>query len=64
MLILGGRVIRALPQLVPLIEMAMRQRAMPTPADAVTVVPSQLGSDVVPIGAAAFLLSQVSLVGD
>jgi predicted NBD/HSP70 family sugar kinase len=64
MLILGGRVIRALPQLVPLIEAAMRQRAMPTPADAVTVVPSQLGSDVVPIGAAAFLLSQVSLVGD
>jgi len=64
MLILGGRVIRALPQLVPLIEAAMRRRAMPTPSDAVTVVPSQLGSDVIPIDAAAFLLSQVSLIGD
>lgn len=64
MLILGGRVIRSLPQLVPLIETTLRQRAMPTPAQALSVVPSELGSDVVSIGAAAFLLSQVSLLGD
>ncbi len=64
MLILGGRVIRTLPQLVPYIETAMRRRAMPTPSEAVTVVPSLLGNNVVSMGAAAFLLSQVSLLGE
>lgn len=62
MLILGGRVIRALPQLVPLIEAMVRRRAMAVPAGAVEVVPSQLGDDAVPVGAAAFLLSQVSAI--
>jgi N-acetylglucosamine repressor len=64
MLILGGRVIRTLPQFVPYIETAMRRRAMPTPSEAVTVVPSLLGNNVVSMGAAAFLLSQVSLLGE
>lgn len=64
MFILGGRVIRTLPQLVPLTERAMRRRAMPTPAEAVTIVASELGSDVVAIGAAAFLLGQISIVGE
>lgn len=63
MLILGGAVIRALPGLVPRIEAVIRRRALSVPAAAVKVVPSALGRTAVPIGAAAFLLSQVSVVG-
>ncbi|MBI3976757.1 MAG: ROK family protein [Chloroflexi bacterium] len=63
MLILGGGVIRALPALVPLIQRVVRRRTMPVPFGAVQVVPSHLGAEAVPVGAAAFLLSQVSVVG-
>ncbi|HEV8633850.1 MAG TPA: ROK family protein [Chloroflexota bacterium] len=63
MLILGGGVVRALPALVHRVEAVVRARAMSVPAAAVAVVPSQLGPDAVPTGAAAFLLSQVSVVG-
>lgn len=62
MLVFGGSVIRALPTLVPEIESVIRQRAMSVPASAVEVVTSRLGRDAVTVGAAAFLLSQVSPV--
>jgi predicted NBD/HSP70 family sugar kinase len=62
MLVFGGSVIRALPTLVPHIESVIRRRAMSVPASAVEVVSSRLGRDAVTIGAAAFLLSQVSPV--
>ena len=62
MLILGGAVIRALPDLVPRIEAVIRKRALSVYAADVAVVPSKLGRDAVPIGAVAFLLDQVSPV--
>jgi N-acetylglucosamine repressor len=62
MLVFGGSVIRALPTLVPQIESVIRRRAMSVPAAAVEVVTSRLGRDAVTIGAAAFLLSEVSPV--
>jgi glucokinase len=62
MLVFGGSVIRTLPALVPRIESVIRQRAMSVPASAVEVVTSRLGRDAVTVGAAAFLLSQVSPV--
>jgi glucokinase-like ROK family protein len=63
LLILGGSVVRALPDLVPKVRAVVRRRAMPVPTGAVTVVPSQLGREAVTVGAAAFLLGQVSVVG-
>jgi N-acetylglucosamine repressor len=63
MVILGGSVMRALPVLVGRIERIVRQRAMSVSAASVDVVASSLGRDAVPIGAAAFLLSQISVVG-
>ena len=63
MLILGGTVIETMPGLVPAIQSEIRHRAVSVSAAAVEVVPSQLGRDAVPIGAAAFLLSQISVVG-
>ncbi|HUX87585.1 MAG TPA: ROK family transcriptional regulator, partial [Chloroflexota bacterium] len=63
MLVLGGTVVRALPMLVPRIEREIRRRALSVPAAAVDVVSSQLGRDSVPIGAAAFVLRGVSVVG-
>ena len=62
MLVLGGSIIRALPSLVPRIEAEIRRRAMAVPFSAVQIVPSQLKGNAVPVGAAAFLLSQVSVV--
>ena len=62
MLILGGSVIRALPDLVPRVEAVIRKRALSVYAANVAVLPSALGRDAVPIGAVAFLLSQVSPV--
>lgn len=62
MLILGGSIIRALPGLVPPVEAEIRRRAMAVPSAAVQVVSSQLRGNAVPIGAAAFLLSQISAV--
>ncbi|MBI2938866.1 MAG: ROK family transcriptional regulator [Chloroflexi bacterium] len=62
-LIFGGPVIRAIPALVPLVRSEVRRRALSVSAGALEVVPSQLGRDAIPIGAAAFLLSQVSVVG-
>lgn len=62
MLIFGGAVVRAIPDLVPRVEAVIRRRAWSTSAAAVEVVTSLLGRDAVPIGAATFLLSQVSPV--
>jgi predicted NBD/HSP70 family sugar kinase len=62
MLVFGGSVIRALPSLTPLIGSVIRRRALSVPASAVEVVTSRLGRDTVTIGAAAFLLSQISPV--
>lgn len=63
MVIVGGSVIRALPVLVPRIEAVIRRRALSIPGASVAVVPSQLGRGAVALGAAAFLFSQVSVVG-
>lgn len=63
MLILGGPLIRALPALVPAIRAEVQRRAFSSAAASLDVLQSELGADVVPIGAAAFLMSQVSAVG-
>lgn len=63
LLIFGGSVVRAMPVLLPLIEAEIRRRALSVPAAAVGVVPSRLGRQAVSVGAAAFLLSQISVVG-
>lgn len=63
MLIFGGSVVRLLPTIVPAIEAEVRRRAMAVPAAALTVAPSQLGREAVPIGAAAYVLSQIPVVG-
>jgi glucokinase len=60
LLILGGAVIRALPDLVDRVRSVVLRRAQPTSAAAIDVVRSQLGTNAVPVGAAAYLLSQVS----
>lgn len=64
MVILGGSVLRALPLLLPRVETQLRRRAVSASAASLAVVPSPLGLSAVSIGAAAFLLSQVSVVGD
>lgn len=63
MLIFGGSIIRALPAILPVIAANIAHRVMAVPGAAVTIVPSQLGQDVVPIGAAAYLLGQISIIG-
>jgi predicted NBD/HSP70 family sugar kinase len=61
--VLGGRLIRALPSLVDRVDETIRKRAVPRAARGLRVVASQLGWDAVPTGAAALVLGQVSEVG-
>jgi predicted NBD/HSP70 family sugar kinase len=63
LLIVGGSVPRAITALVPRIDAVVRRRALPGVAAALGVVPSRLGAQAVPIGAAALLLGTVSLPG-
>jgi hypothetical protein len=62
-LVLGGTVIRALPSIVPRVEAVVRRRALPAVTRPLRVVPSVLGRDAVPVGAAVFLMGQVPIVG-
>lgn len=62
-LVLGGPVIRALPTLVPRVRAVVARRAMSVPASAVQVIPSALGHAAVPVGAAAYLLAETSVIG-
>jgi predicted NBD/HSP70 family sugar kinase len=61
-LVLGGPVVEALPGLVGAVGAIVRRRATAAAGAAVEVVPSRLGADAVPIGAAAWLLEQAAVV--
>ena len=61
-LIFGGPVIEALPGLVGAFAAIVRRRATASAGAAVEVAPSGRGPDGVPIGAAAWLLEQASVV--
>jgi predicted NBD/HSP70 family sugar kinase len=61
-LILGGPVVEALPGLVDVVAAVVRRRAPAAAGAIVEVVPAALRADGVSIGAAAWLLEQVSVV--
>ena len=61
-LVLGGPVVEALPGLVGAVGAIVRRRATAAAGAAVEVVPSTLGADAVPVGAAAWLLEQAAVV--
>jgi glucokinase len=61
--VLGGRLVRAIPSLVDRVDQTTKTRAVPRAARGLRVVASQLGWDAVATGAAALVLSQVSEVG-
>jgi len=63
MLVLGGTVIHSLPTLLPAVEAEIRRRAVPISAANLAVVPARLEHEAVPVGAAAYLLSEISVVG-
>jgi predicted NBD/HSP70 family sugar kinase len=61
-MVLGGPVIEAFPGLVGAVAAIVRRRATPAASTAVEVARSGLGPEAVPVGAAAWLLEQVSVV--
>jgi predicted NBD/HSP70 family sugar kinase len=64
MLILGGTVVETIPKLLRSVEAETRRRAVAISSAALRVVASPLGRDAASIGAAAFLLSQISPIGE
>lgn len=60
-LILGGGIIDACPEWIPLIEKIIGKKALPIAREKLTIVPSSLGQDAGVIGAAAQLFESVKL---
>lgn len=56
-IVLGGAVVRAVPQVLRTVRREVDSRAFPVPAAAVSIVAAQLGADAVGVGAAALLIA-------